>query len=206
MPQSKRLEKKLFKRRICRSLAMYSGIHQNPRDIRLYTYNGKFSRTYGLDIPRHHPPLKACPVCGERSRRGFFKSCPDCAWIFEYREVLDGLLERIEERLRLHGAGLDRFYHEASVNIRVFLRCKASVADAMESEAETGHVLEFSAGRVFSLHELRQANFTTEIFMREILGLYEAAKKQADIGVDENGRAITFHGLVLPVQGAWKTR
>lgn len=54
MPQSKRLEKKLFKRCICRSLAMYSGIHQNPRDIRLYTYNGKFSRTYGLDT-LHHP-------------------------------------------------------------------------------------------------------------------------------------------------------
>lgn len=192
MPQSKRLEKKLFKRRICRSLAMYSGIHQNPRDIRLYFENGKFSRTYGLDIPRQRPPLKACPVCGKKSRRGFFKSCADCAWVLEYREALDGLLERIEERLRVQGAGLDRFYHGTSVNIRVFLRCKASVADAMEPEAETGHVLEFSAGRVFSLHELRRANFTPKMFLDEILGLYEAAKKQADIGVDEKGRAITL--------------
>lgn len=205
MPQSKRLEKKRFKRRICRSLAMYSGIHQNPRDIRLYTYNGKFSRTYGLDIPRQRPPLKACPVCGERRRRGFFKSCGGCAWVFEYREALDGLLERIEERLRVQSAGLDRFYHGTNVNIRVFLRCKASVADAMKPEEETGHILEFSAGRSFSLYDLRQPSFMQENFMREILNIYEAVRKQAALGVDENGRAITLHGLILPAQGAWKT-
>lgn len=205
MPQSKRLEKKLFKRRICRSLAMYSGIHQNPRDIRLYFENGRFSRTYGLDIPRQHPPLKACPVCGKKSRRGFFKSCAACAWVLEYREALDGLLERIEERLRVQGAGLDRFYHGASVNVRVFLRCKASVADALEPEAETGRILEFSAGRSFNLYNLRHASFTQENFMREILNLYEGARKQAALGVDENGRAITLYGLILPAQGAWKT-
>lgn len=173
------------------------------RDTLLGTYRIRF-KNHGL-ANRQRPTLKACPICGKTRRTKFFKSCAGCAWIFEYREALDGLLERIEERLRVQGAGLDRFYHGTSVNIRVFLRCKASVTDAREPEVETGHILEFSAGRVFSLHELRQANFTSEMFMREILGLYEAAKKQADIGVDEKGRAITLHGLVLPVQGAWKT-
>lgn len=199
---NKRLKKKIAKTKFCKS-PVWHGAKIKTKDVRVQAYRGKFC-DYGL-AERERPKLKACPICGKTRRTKFFKSCPDCAWIFEYWEALDGLLERIEERLRVQGAGLDRFYHGASVNVRVFLRCKASVADAMEPEAETGHVLEFSAGRVFSLHELRQANFTTEIFMREILGLYEGAKKQADIGVDEKGRAITLHGLVLPVQGAWKT-
>lgn len=200
---NKRLKKKIAKAEFCKS-PVWHGAKIKTKDVRVQTYRGRFC-DYGL-AEREQPKLKACPICGKTRRTGFFKSCPDCAWVFEYREALDGLLERIEERLRVHGAGLDRFYHGTSVNIRVFLRCKASVADAGEPEVETGHILEFSAGRVFSLHELRQANFTSEMFMREILGLYEAAKKQADIGVDEKGRAITLHGLVLPVQGAWKTR
>lgn len=199
---NKRLKKKIAKAKFCKS-PVWHGAKIKTKDVRVQTYLGRFC-DYGL-AERERPKLKACPICGKTRRTKFFKSCAGCAWIFEYREALDGLLERIEERLRVQGAGLDRFYHGDSVNVRVFLRCKASVADALEPEAETGHVLEFSAGRVFSLHELRQANFTTEIFMREILGLYEAAKKQADIGVDEKGRAITLHGLVLPVQGAWKT-
>lgn len=199
---NKRLKKKIAKSKICKSQVWY-GAKIKPKDVRVIAHRGKFY-DYGL-AERKRPTLKACPICGKTRRAGFFKSCGECAWIFEYREALDGLLERIEERLRVQGAGLDRFYHETSVNIRVFLRCKASVADAGEPEVETGHILEFSAGRVFSLHELRQANFTSEMFIREILGLYEAAKKQADIGVDEKGRAITLHGLVLPVQGAWKT-
>lgn len=199
---NKRLKKKIAKTKFCKS-PVWHGAKIKTKDVRVQTYRGKFC-DYGLAV-RERPKLKACPICGKTRRAGFFKSCADCAWVLEYREALDGLLERIEERLRVQGAGLDRFYHKASVNIRVFLRCKASVADAREPEVETGHILEFSAGRFFSLHELRQANFTPKMFMDEILGLYEAAKKQADIGVDEKGRAITLHGLVLPVQGAWKT-
>lgn len=200
---NKRLKKKIAKTKFCKS-QVWHGAKIKTKYVRVQTYRGKFC-DYGL-AERERPKLKACPICGKTRRTKFFKSCGGCAWVFEYREALDGLLERIEERLRVQGAGLDRFYHGASVNVRVFLRCKASVADAREPEVETGHILEFSAGRVFNLHELRQANFTSGMFMREILGLYEAAKKQADIGVDEKGRAITLHGLVLPVQGAWKTR
>jgi hypothetical protein len=173
------------------------------RDTLLGTYRIKF-KNHGL-ATRQRPTLKACPICGKTRRAGFFKSCGGCAWVFEYREALDGLLERIEERLRVQGAGLDRFYHGASVNVRVFLRCDCSVADAAEPEGEKRQTMEFSTGRLFSLYDLRQASFTQENFMREILNLYEAVRKQAALGVDENGRAITLHGLILPVQGTWKT-
>lgn len=199
---NKRLKKKIAKAKFCKS-PVWHGAKIKTKDVRVQMYRGEIC-DWGLAV-RKRPTLKACPICGKTRRTKFFKSCAGCAWVLEYREALDGLLERIEERLRVQGAGLDRFYHGTSVNIRVFLRCKASVADAMEPEGEKRQTMEFSAGRVFSLHELRQANFTTEIFMREILGLYEGAKKQADIGVDEKGRAITLHGLILPAQGAWKT-
>lgn len=200
---NKRLEKKRVKMLICKS-PVYKGAHIKPSEIRLAKYRTYCKTLHGL-ATRQRPALKACPICGKTRRTKFFKSCGGCAWIFEYREALDGLLERIEERLRVQGAGLDRFYHGASVNVRVFLRCKASVADALEPEAETGRILEFSAGRSFNLYNLRHASFTQENFMREILNLYEGARKQAALGVDENGRAITLYGLILPAQGAWKT-
>ena len=200
---NKRLEKKRVKMLICKS-PVYKGARIKPSEIRLARYRTYCKTLHGL-ATRNRPTLKACPICGKTRRAGFFKSCGGCAWIFEYREALDGLLERIEERLRVHGAGLDRFYHGGSVNVRVFLRCDCSMADATEPEVEKRQTLEFSAGRLFSLYDLRQASFTQENFMREILNLYEGARKQSALGVDENGRAITLHGLVLPVQGTWKT-
>lgn len=199
---NKRLKKKIAKAKFCKS-PVWHGAKIKTKDVRVQTYRGRFC-DYGL-AEREKPKLKACPICGKTRRAGFFKSCGGCAWVFEYREALDGLLERIEERLRVQGAGLDRFYHGASVNVRVFLRCKASVADATEPEGEKRQTMEFSAGRSFNLYNLRHASFTQENFMQEILNLYEGARKQAALGMDENGRALTLHGLILPVQGTWKT-
>ena len=199
---NKRLKKKTAKAKFCKS-PVWHGAKIKTKDVRVQTYRGRFC-DYGL-AERERPKLKACPICGKTRRTKFFKSCPDCAWVFEYREALDGLLERIEERLRVQGAGLDRFYHGTSVNVRVFLRCKASVADAGEPEGEKRQTMEFSARHLFSLYDLCQPSFTQENFIREILSLYEAVRKQAALGVDENGRAITLHGLILPVQGTWKT-
>ena len=199
---NKRLKKKIAKAKFCKS-PVWHGAKIKAKDVRVQTYRGRLC-DYGL-AEREQPKLKACPICGKTRRAGFFKSCGGCAWVFEYREALDGLLERIEERLRVQSAWLDRFYHGAKVNIRVFLRCDCSVADAAETEGEKRQTMEFSAGRLFSLYDLRQASFTQENFMREILNLYEGARKQAALGVDENGRAITLHGLILPAQGTWRT-
>ena len=99
---NKRLKKKTAKAKFCKS-PVWHGAKIKTKDVRVQTYRGRFC-DYGL-AERERPKLKACPICGKTRRTKFFKSCPDCAWVFEYREALDGLLERIEERLRVQGAG-----------------------------------------------------------------------------------------------------
>ena len=204
MTESKRAMKTRVKRRICRSLAMHPGIRQNPRDIRVYLENGKFIRTYGLDTSHNRPALKGCPVCGKKSRRGFFKSCDKCAWVLEYRKGLDGLLEEIEMKLHEIGAGLDRTYIRDMVNIRVFMICQCVMKEAGSNGEAKQQKMEFSAARIFPLNELRRADFTKKDFIREILSLYKCVKGTAEREIDENGNAFTLCGVVLPVMGKWK--
>ena len=204
MAESKRAMKKRIKRRICRNISRYAGFYQKSLDIRLEEYHGKPTRIFHPVVFRHKPQFKACPVCGEKSRRGFFKSCDKCAWVLEYRKGLDGLLEEIEMKLHEIGAGLDRTYIRDMVNIRVFMICQCVMKEAGSNGEAKQQKMEFSAARIFPLNELRRADFTKKDFIREILSLYKCVKGTAEREIDENGNAFTLCGVVLPVMGKWK--
>ena len=200
--QNKRIKKKIAKINFCKS-PVWHGAKIKTKDVRVQTYRGKFY-DYGL-VESDRPKLKACPICGKTRRAGFFKCCSGCAWIFEYREGLDQLFEQIELMLHKQGAGLDRFYHGANVNIRVFIRCACTMTEAVDKKSKS-QTMEFSCAKHFSLYELRRANNSKKRFLEEILQLYKNAKETAETSVDKNGNSYTLAGVVLPVLGTWKMR
>lgn len=200
--QNKRIKKKIAKTNICKS-QVWHGAKIKTKDVRVLAYRGKFY-DYGL-AERERPTLKACPICGKTRRSGFFKCCRDCAWILEYSSCLDQLFDQIELMLRKQGAGLDRFYHGANVNIRVFIRCACTTTEAVDKKSKM-QTMEFSCAKHFSLYELRRAKYPKEVLLEEILQLYKNAKETAETSVDKNGNSYTLAGVVLPVLGAWKVR
>ena len=118
---------------------------------------------------------------------------------------MDQLFEQIELMLHKQGAGLDRFYHGANVNIRVFIRCACTMTEAVDKKSKS-QTMEFSCAKHFSLYELRRANNSKKRFLEEILQLYKNAKETAETSVDKNGNSYTLAGVVLPVLGTWKMR
>lgn len=199
---NKRLKKKIAKTNFCKS-PVWHGAKIKTKDVRVQTYRGKFT-DYGL-VAHPRPTLKACSICGKTCQAGFFKSCSGCAWIFEYREGLDKLFEEIELKLRQQGAGLDRYYHGSSVNIRVFIRCACTMTEDVDQKSKK-QTMEFSCAQSFSLYKMRLSIYTKKHFLEDIFRLYKCAKETAETSVDKNGNAYTLDAVVLPVLGAWKTR
>lgn len=199
---NKRIKKKIAKTNFCKS-PVWHGAKIKTKDVLVQTYRGEIC-DWGFAV-RKRPTLKACPICGKTRRAGFFKCCGGCAWIFEYREGLDKLFDEVELKLREQGAGLDRFYHGANVNIRVFIRCACTMTEAVDKKSKK-QTMEFSCAQSFSLYEMRHASYTQKRFLEDVLRLYKCAKETAETSVDENGNAYTLDAVVLPVLGAWKTR
>lgn len=199
---NKRIKKKIAKTNFCKG-PVWRDAKIKTKDVRVLSYIGKFT-DYGR-VVRKRKKLKDCPICGKTRRSGFFKCCSGCAWIFEYREWLDKLFEEVELMLRKHGAGLERFYRGANVNIRVFIRCACTMTEAVDKKSKK-QTMEFSCAQSLSFNEMRYASYTQKRFLEDILRLYKCAKETAETSVDENGNAYTLDAVVLPVLGAWKTR
>ena len=198
---NRRLEKKRVKIKICKS-PVYKGARIKPSEIRLARYRTYCKTLHGL-ATRQRPTLKACPICGKTRRAGFFKSCARCAWIFEYRQALDGVFENIEMKLREMGAGLRRTYYGSTVDICVTIRCACQLTEATDGKQQD-KIMDFSSQQRFSLYELRHASYSMKRFLENILNLYKCAKETAEASVDENGNAITLHSIILPTLGKWR--
>lgn len=164
---------------------------------------------------RYRERLHSCPVCENARRSGFYRSCPKCTWIFEWRKKLEGLVEQANASLENHNARLRVFFlsaYNAHIGCEITAYCDPQEitnyqrnSDQVVGEFEVEYKARvFNAEMDISLHDLRFAEEPKKDLLDLFLLLFKKAKEEIENYIDKNGVMKTVAGVPLPiVQGNW---
>ena len=159
--------------------------------------------------------LHKCPICGNARRSGYYRSCPKCAWIFEWRKKIAGLVEQANASLENHNARLRVFFlsaYNAHIGCEITAYCDPQEitsyqrnSDQVVGEFEVEYKARvFNAEMDISLNDLRFAENPKKGLLDLFLLLFKKAKEEIENYIDKNGVMKTVAGVPLPiVQGTW---
>ena len=211
--QNKRIKKKIAKINFCKS-SVWHGSKIKTKDVRVQTYRGKFC-DYGL-VESERQKLKACPICGNFRRSGYYRCCPNCIWVLDWQDKVKGLAEQISDMMREYAARLSVcFYTPYIANIACEINAYCDPHEVTEThrngERLTGEfkveykARTFRTGKNLSLVDLRHATDPKKMLLDTAIELFRNNKKYVEDYIDRNGVMKTIAGVPVPVVGGlWK--
>lgn len=214
--QNKRIEKKKVKTKICKS-PLWNGAKIKSKKIRLITYKGKFTAYgHGL-VESYRPKLKACPICGNSRRSGYYRCCPNCIWVLDWQDKVKKLVAQAGSVLASHDGILDvSFVNPLVARIRLEIKAYCDNNEVTKQyRNECGRTTAqfevnfkprlFGVTRNISLSELRNSKDPKKVILDTVLEQFSKVKDEIDNYIDRNGVMKTIAGVPVPVVGGlWK--
>ena len=118
--QNKRIKKKIAKINFCKS-PVWHGAKIKTKDVRVQTNLGKFC-DYG-HVESERQKLKACPICGNSRRSGYYRCCPNCIWVLDWQDKVKKLVAQAGSVLASHDCILDvSFFNPLVARIRLEIK------------------------------------------------------------------------------------
>lgn len=152
-------------------------------------------------------PYKVCPICGESKRRaGYFRACPNCYPLLQWRQDVAMVLGQLQSRLESEGVKLTPEFLAYGVRITATLSVQALVRTCPEPEPSKTEIIQFKACQILNKPEADRYNGgLKDLLMKIVLDLYEKVLQAARERVDSNGVIFREGNLVnFPVAGPWK--
>lgn len=201
----KRLDKKkTVARAIARKTERYIATGMSPKNAGELARDEVKHFLNAFYRPRIKPSHKSCPICGRSRRTGYFKACGGCYEILEWRERLDRFFNGRRASFKGTGADLRWRYEGYRIILEVIEDVKAEV---VEDGKIQNRRLRFTASQVLSLGEVKALGNLGQVLAKLIVELYGRAHAEAQAWVDENDRALSVGGLLLPTAGGkWGSR
>ena len=211
--QNKRIKKKIAKINFCKS-QVWHGAKIKTKDVRVQTYRGKFC-DYGL-VESKRPTLKACPICGNSRRSGYYRCCPKCAWVYEWQKKVEELVEQADAMMKEHDAHLRVLFFNpyiANIDCEITAYCDPHEVtethrngDRLTGEFKVEYKARtFRTGKNLSLVDLRHATDPKKMLLDTAIELFRNNKKYVEDYIDRNGVMKTIAGVPVPVVGGlWR--
>lgn len=212
--QNERIKKKIAKTNFCKS-PVWHGAKIKTKDVLVQTYRGKFC-DYGI-AERERPKLKACPICGNSRRSGYYRCCPNCIWVLDWQDKVKKLVAQAGSVLASHDGILDvSFVNPLVARIRLEIKAYCDNNEVTKQyRNECGRTTAqfevnfkprlFGVTRIISLSELRYSKDPKKVILDTVLEQFSKVKEEIDNYIDRNGVMKTVAGVPIPVVGGlWK--
>lgn len=212
--QNKRIEKKIAKTNFCKS-PVWHGAKIKTKDVRVQTYRGEIC-DWGFAV-RERPTLKACPICGNSRRSGYYRCCPNCIWVFDWQDNVRKLVANAGSVLASHDGILDvSFVNPLVARIRLEIKAYCDNDEVTKQyRNECGRTTAqfevnikprlFGITRNISLSELCKSKDPKKVILDTVLEQFSKVKEEIDNYIDRNGVMKTIAGVPIPVVGGlWK--
>ena len=159
--------------------------------------------------------LHKCPVCGGSRRSGYYRICPKCAWVYEWQNKVEELVEQADAMMKEHDARLRVLFikpYIANIDCEITAYCDPHEVtethrngDRLTGEFKVEYkARNFRTGKNLSLVDLRNATDPKKMFLDTVLELFRKAKESVESYIDRNGKMATICGVPVPaVGGPW---
>lgn len=212
--QNERIKKKIAKTNFCKS-PVWHGVKIKTKDVRVQTYRGEIC-DWGFAV-RKRPTLKACPICGNSRRSGYYRCCPNCIWVLDWQDKVKKLVAQAGSVLASHDGILDvSFVNPLVARIRLEIKAYCDNNEVTKQyRNECGRTTAqfevnfkprlFGVTRNISLSELRNSKDPKKVILDTVLEQFSKVKEEIDNYIDRNGVMKTVAGVPIPVVGGlWK--
>lgn len=212
--QNKRIEKKIAKINFCKS-PVWHGAKIKTKDVRLQMYRGEIC-DWGLAV-RNRPTLKACHICGNSRRSGYYRCCPKCIWVLDWQDKVKKLVAQAGAVLASHYGILDVSFVNplvARIRLEIMAYCDNNEV-TKQYRNECGRTTAqfevkfkprlFCVTRNISLSELRNSKDPKKVILDTVLEQFSKVKDEIDNYIDRKGVMKTIAGVPVPVVGGlWR--